>query len=420
MTITKILGVRARKISVGLGFASKSSGVNQDLCSNTGLNSLVGDTQTGSLSSFEPLDKSQNLQSGVDCLMGTIHDGFKDIAAVRELVLFVGSAISDTFEQLPHGVACGIQWHPYLWQSVLYHCQISCQIDDNGKTHLWISITGKACRVDQQNLARLICYLAVNGFCCTRIDCATTDPKNRLAFRQIHNAIKKGDASGFRPEKALCQALPNEKDGWTQYCGVKGGGKSFTRIYRKPDADVRIERQFVKRDARIVFADLAHYYDNRDSSIPLVDTEYFRKICAYSISGISFIHRVSKNLSRCPELRWWSAFKKACEVEPIKFPPVCREENLETKKAWVERSVATSLAMIKKWMGASFFDWLHSIISNGAERFTKVQVAILHHATDTIAKKQAHFTGNLEIEVAEFLARLKLQDEQIYAGLMDF
>ena len=419
MTITNILGVRPRAIAKALGFATKSRRVKIDLCSNTGLNSQIGDAQTGSPSSLEPFQKSQHLQSGVDCLMGTIHDGFADLSAVRELVLFIGSSVGDTFEQLPHGVACGIQWHPYLWRSVLYHCQISCMVDDNAKTHLWISITGKACRVDQQNLARLMCYLAVNGFCCTRIDCATEDPKNRLKFSQLSNAISKGDCAGFRPLKSKSISLPHDKD-WTKYCGVANVGKSYTRIYRKLDADVRIERQFVKRDARLVFADLVHYYDNRDNSIPLLDTEYFRKICAYSISGISFIHRISKNLQRCPDLRWWSAFKKACQVEPIKFPPVSRQQSLETKNAWVERSVSTSLAMIKKWMGASFSDWLQAIISKGADRLTKVQIAILNHATDLIAKKEISFTGDLDREVSQFLTALNLQDDRIFSGLTYF
>lgn len=419
MSISKILGVRARKISVGLGFALKSRVVKLDLCSNTGLNCQVGQTTTASPSSLQPSVDNSKIASGVDALMGTMHDSFSDLSAVRDFVSYVGSAISDTFEQLPHGVLCGIQWHPYLWRSVLYHCQISCFVDDNAKTHLWVSITGKACRQNQQNLARLMCYLAVNGFCCTRIDCASEDPKNRLSFKQITRAIDKGDCSGFRPQKALRVNLPNGKE-WTQYCGVKNGGKSYTRIYQKEASSVRVERQFVKRDACLVFADLVNCYDNRDTSVSLVETQYFKKICSYSISGINFIHRVSKHLDRCSELRWWTAFKKACESEAITFPSVTREESLEKKKAWVERSVATSLAMIKKWMGASFSDWLYSIISNGAERLTKVQVAILHHATDLITKKEAHFTGNLEKEVSDFLSVLKIQDDKIFAGLMDF
>lgn len=424
MNISKILGISARKIAKVLGFASARRNVKIDLCSNTGLKSQEGAAQTGLNPSLEGQDKQlESLSSGIDWLMGTMHDSFKDLDAVREFVEYVASSIGDTLVQAPHGIACGIQWHPYLWRGVLHGSQLSCMIDDRGITHVWLSITGKACRQNQQNLARLMCYLAVNGFCCTRIDCATSDPQNRLKFHQISRAIDAGDCSGFRPDSKTGHKRisgVNGKD-WTHYLGSKNGGKSYTRIYHSTENGyVRIERQYVKRDARLVFADLAHYYDNRDSSLPLEQTEYFRKICSYSISGINFIRRISKNLDRCPQLRWWSAFKKACEVEPIKLPSVSKEESLEVKKAWVERSVATSLSMLKKWMGAAFSDWMHSIVSNGAERLTPKQLAMLHHCGSLIKEREAHFTGNLKKEMAEFQAALDFQNQQIFAGLVDF
>lgn len=433
MTITNILGIRSRAIAKALGFATKSRRlVKIDLCSNTGLKCHESATQTGSPSSFESPVESQDLASGVDWLMGTIHDAFLDLDDVREFVQYVASSVGDTFVQAAHGIACGIQWHPYLWRAVLHGSQISCMIDDNLRTHVWVSITGKSCRLDQQRLARLMCYLAFKGFTCTRIDCATTDPKDRLKCRQITNAINKGDCSGFRANKSLAIALPNDKD-WTRYCGVKNGGKSYTRIYQRPDSHPRIERQFVKRDARLVFADLVHYYDNRDTLVTLLETEYFRKICAYSISGISFIHRISKHLNRCPELRWWTAFKKACATEPIKFPPVTKEESLEVKKRWLERSVSTSLAMMKKWMGAAFPEWIFRIISEGSDRLTDRQMALLHQFRLSLPKDKKHFTfkrlnfkkkqtftGNVKQQLLDFADLLKQRDDQIFNHGMDF
>lgn len=422
MNITSILGVAARRIAKGLGFGTV------DLCSNTGLNSRESAPQTVSPPPIPPPEVPQNLASGIDWLMGTIHDGFKDLDEIREFIEYVASAVGDTFTQLPHGINCGIHWHPYLWRGALHNSQISCMIDDNLRTHLWISITGKSCRLDQENIARLMLYLAFKGFCCTRIDCATSDPKNRLKCNHISNAIKKSDCSGFHADKSVLISLPNEKD-WTRYCGIKNGGKSYTRIYQKLDEAVRIERQFVKRDARLVFADLVHFYDNRDTSILLIESEYFRRICSYSISGISFLHRISKNLSRCPELRWWATFKKACATEPIKFPPITKDESLEIKKRWIERSVATTLALLKKWMGKNYSDWLYRIVSEGAERLTDKQLAMLQHFQSSIKRislkqinfrKKIQFTGNLKAQLQALALSLQLRDEEIYEGLRAF
>lgn len=422
MNITTILGIRARGIAKNLGFGKK------DLCSNTGLKSRGSDAQTVLPPSVDPIQEPQNLTSGVDWLMGTVHDGFRDLEEVREFVLYVADAVGDTLVQLPHGIACGIQWHPYLWRGVLHNSQVSCMIDDNLRTHLWISITGKSCRLDQQRLAGLMLYLAFKGFCCTRIDCATSDPKNRLKAKQIANAISKGDCAGFHADKSLSIGLPHDKE-WTRYCGIKNGGKSYTRIYQKQEEAVRIERQFVKRDARLVFADLVHYYDNRDTTVSLVETQYFRRICSYSISGISFLHRISKNLSRCPELRWWAAFKKACETEPIKFPPVTKDESLEIKKRWIERSVSTTLALLKKWMGKDYSDWLYRIVTDGAERLTEKQLAMLQHFQSSVKKitlkqinfrKKKQFTGNLKAELQAFARSLQLRDDEIYQGMRAF
>lgn len=422
MNISSILGVAARRIAKGFGFGRV------DLCSNTGLKSRECDPQTVCPPSLPPLPIQQELASGVDWLMGTIHDGFRDLEEVREFALYVADAIGDTLIQLPHGIGCGIQWHPYLWRGVLHNSQVSCFVDDNLRTHVWVSITGKSCRLDQQRLIRLMLDLALKGFCCTRIDCATSDPKNRLKCKQITNAINKRDCSGFHPDKSLSIQLPHEKD-WTRYCGVKNGGKSYTRIYQRPDQPVRIERQFVKRDARLVFADLVHFYDNRDTSIPLIETEYFRRICSYSISGISFLHRISKNLSRCPELRWWAAFKKACATEAIRFPPITKDESLEIKKRWVERSVATTLALLKKWLGKNYSDWLYRIVAEGAERLTDKQLAMLQHSRSSLKRislkqinfrKKIQFTGNLKAELKAFAASLQLRDDEIFAGLREF
>lgn len=437
MNISKIIGIRARKIAKAIGFAVATRTVKQDLCSNTGLKSRRQGSTTGLLPSSQDSEvKLETLSSGIDWLMGTMHDSFRDLDAVREFVEFVASAIGDTFVQATHGIACGIQWHPYLWRGVLHGSQVSCMVDDRGITHLWVSITGKSCRNGQQNLARLMVYLAVNGFCCTRIDCATSDPKNRLTFKQIAKAIDNGECTGFRPLSKTGHKRISGVDGvdWTHYCGSKNGGKSYTRIYHSVENGyVKIERQYVKRDARLVFAELAHLYDNRDLTVLLEETPYFRRICSFSISGIGFIKRISKNLSRCPDLRWWAAFKKACETEPIKLPSISRQESLEVKKSWVERSVATSLAMLKKWMGSAFSDWIYKIISDAAERLTEKQLAILHQFRLSLPAdkkkvtlrhlnpiKKQRFTGNLKEQLAAFAESIRLRDEQIFNFGMEF
>lgn len=412
MTIPKILGFASKRLLRAIGFASKKRLLgNKHLSSKTGVMCKEDNPQSGLPSDIEAI--KTGFESGVDWVAGTIHCHFKDLDAITKFVDFVGGQISDEFLIQDHGKLCGHTWHPLYWLSAAYGSIITACVDDRLDTHLYISITGKACRTNQQCIAQLLVYLSGCGFSATRLDCAVADFDCRLKYEQIKRAIDSGECKGFRPQKSKRIAGYQDKN-WTHYCGVKDSGSSFTRIYHDEErCCVRVERQYTDRDAKLVFAHLAKIYDERNHSISFEESGYFREIANLSISTIGFIKRISKHLDRCPDLAWWERFKKAINSNPIKFPPEIRTISIEKTMNWFERQIKSSIAFLKKAMGSGFNDWWLGLCKRGNDALTPKQLAILKsQAGYKVSSNAKKFTGNAKQVLADIAQNvLNLQEQ---------
>lgn len=356
---------------------TKFKGFGKTPSSNTGLNSHNDNNQ-------QIIVNDIALSSAIDWLSGTLraelsHDELLD------LVAFTGDYLDDEFVRLDYGKSVGNTFMPWQWRSARTGCQFLAQHDpETNQAYVYISIVGKACRGNQENLMRLICYLRDKGFKATRIDCATADLMNRLKYDDIVEAVDNGDCKGFRPEskngfKKVSAA--NNRD-WTTYLGSRGSD-AFTRIYHtEENGHVRIEREYHDTRANIVFQCLASIY-----SVKLIDREetlsyLFSTVRSFSIEGIDFIKRTSKNLSRCVRLDWWQNFLKACVVEPIRVPTEKKESTIEKKKAHVEKQYAATLAMILQHEPENFYHWVRGLVSQGKERMTDIQKALVRNECD--------------------------------------
>ena len=350
----------------------KFKGFGKTPSSNTGLNSHNDDNQ-------QKLINKITLSSELDWLAGTLRVSLNH-AELLDLVEYVGSALDDEFIRLDHGKALGNTYFSCLWQSARTKCMFLAQHDPElNQAYIYISIVGKACRGDQENLMRLICYLRAKGFKATRIDCATSDLMNRLKFRDIVEAVDHGDCKGFRPEsrngfKKISGV--NDRD-WTAYLGSRGSD-AFTRIYHTTENGyVRIEREYHDTRADAVFQCLANIYELKQIERETMLSTLFQMIRNFSVEGIDFIKRTSKNLSRCIRLEWWNSFLKACDAEPVRIPTEKKESTIEKKKAHIDKQYAASLAMILQHDPEYFYHWIRGLVSQGKERMTDTQKAIV-------------------------------------------
>ena len=351
---------------------AKFKGFGKTPSSNTGLNSQNEDNQ-------QKLVNKITLSSAIDWLAGTLrvslnHDELLD------LVKYVGSALDDEFISLDHGRALGNNYFPWQWQSARTKCMFLAQHDPElNQANIYISIVGKACRGDQENLMRLICYLRAKGFKATRIDCVTSDLMNRLKYRDIVEAVDNGDCKGFRPDSRngfKKYSGVNDRD-WTTYLGSRSSD-AFTRIYHTiENGYVRIEREYHDTRADAVFQSLANIYEWNHIERETMLSTLFQLIRNYSVEGIDFIRRISKNLSRCVRLEWWDNFIKACDAEPVRIPTEKKESTIEKKKAHIDKQYAASLAMILQHDPEYFYHWIRGLVSQGKERMTDMQKAVV-------------------------------------------
>ena len=349
---------------------TKFKGFGKTPSSNTGLNSQNEDNQ-------QQIVNELTLLSAIDWLSGTLRIALSH-DELLELVKFVGGYLGDEFVKLDYGKSVGNTFMSWQWRSARTGCQFLANHDPElNQAYIYISIVGKACRGNQEDLMRLICYLRAKGFKATRIDCATSDLMNRLKYHEIVEAVDNGDCKGFRPDskKGFSKhSHANDRD-WTTYLGSRGSD-AFTRIYHTTDNGyVRIEREFHDTRANDVFQCLANIYELSEIKREAMLSSLFKLIRSFSIEGIDFIKRTSKNLSRCLRLAWWDNFVKACDVEPVNIPTEKVESTIEKKKAHVKKQYAATFAMILQHDPENFYSWFRDLVSEGKERMNDMQKA---------------------------------------------
>ena len=71
---------------------------------------------------------------------------------------------------------------------------------------------------------------------------------------------------------------------------------------------------------------------------------------------------------------WWSKFLHECEQQPVQVPEP--QYRIDKKKAWLEKSVAKTMALILEAKGGDM-DWVYDSIRKGKQRFTPEDLAML-------------------------------------------
>ena len=351
----------------------KFKGFGKTPSSNTGLDSQNAANQ-------QKIVNELTLLSAIDWLSGTLKTTLSH-NELLELVAFTGDYLNDEFVKRDHGRSIGNTFMPWFWQSARTGCQFLAQHDpETNQAYIYISIVGKACRGNQENLMRLICYLRAKGFKATRVDCATSDLMNRLKYDDIIEAVDTGNCKGFSiksDQKGFKKTSGANNRNWSTDLGSRGSD-AMTRIYHKDsNGYVRIEREYHDTRANAVFQSLANIYEISSIERETMLTTLFGLVRSYSIEGIDFIKRTSKNLSRCLRLEWWDNFVKACDVEPIRIPTEKVIPTIEKSIAHLEKQYRATFAMILQYDPVNFYSWFRKFVSEGRERMTDTQKALV-------------------------------------------
>ena len=214
----------------------------------------------------------------------------------------------------------------------------------------------------------------------TRADVAYDEPTRMILPHEIAAESQKGNYTGFRrSEHQSPLKLNGQREGDQIAFGRRGkaGSGKYLRIYDKlleSDGDnpcVRYEVEFAKRRARAVIFELsqAETFDK------------FVALMAGLVGGaIDFIERDNRaggrNIDRASRLDWWSRI-----VERLGRVRVAAERpsmKIETSKEWVETSVATTLATLRKAIGQKEFKlWIEQLVEGAEVRITPKQSAAI-------------------------------------------
>ena len=210
------------------------------------------------------------------------------------------------------------------------------------------------------------------GFMPTRADVALDDFDRSLDYHRIEQAIVAKNYTGFR--KARPHGHPALGEGWTWELGRRSSEK-FVRIYDKfaeSGGEINAIRMELELKDEYAHAFWLQYLDRTDD-LP-------QWLCNRVLESVDFIYRTGdKNVVRAKPLEWWAEFiAKFWTDDGIKLRPKRIKATLQSKVSWVNRSVVTSLAVLREVMGGGKFDdWLRDMVASGKQRMNRYHMALI-------------------------------------------
>ena len=215
----------------------------------------------------------------------------------------------------------------------------------------FLSISGSPLRtISVCNQVRFFKYLRDNtNFRATRIDIALDDYRRTCTFKRLKAAIQKGNLTKFRTT-TIYEGDYTFKDGQVHrgLPSIYFGSKNSTRrlifydaLVHDYDAD-RFEYRLKEKEA----AEYFNYFT--DSSCIIWDCDQdFEKLLGSMLAGtivgsIDFINKKSRNLNRCPRLRFW---KKFCDTlgTSLIFSVIREDTTIQKKVKWILKSWRNTL-----------------------------------------------------------------------------
>ena len=266
--------------------------------------------------------------------------------------------------------------------------------DDPGSLRFTLS-GGLLERCEVPDTVRLIHRLIhMYGGKFNRIDLTVDDFSRLMLPEYIREANKAGNYSGYR--KGNFQYLTDDNGdcysaGWTIYLGSRTSDK-YVRYYNaKPKHGIDAFRYEVeyKDDAANMIAtaiantiakDNAKYNSSMIAKIKVNET-LSSLICALIIGNTAFVDRTNADrLSRSVPLPFWQDFVTRMGGKGTRLSPPIIKPTMERAIAWLERSVAGTLAMVSQYVGSDKISYIRSLAAAGRERMGARHTSMLNAA----------------------------------------
>ncbi len=358
--------------------AANSKGFLATPVSNTGLTCL--DSQLFSridyLTAIVPVADASTVYS----LLESIALQYKDsIEYSWERGHFIGRQFSNQGRSV-HGISA--QWN------------LPGENDDLGSLRFTLS-GGLLERCDVPDTVRLIHRLIhIHGAKINRIDLTVDDFSRSMLPEYIRDANQAGNYSGYR--SGNFQYITDDNGdcysaGWTIYLGSRTSDK-FVRYYNariKHGIDAfRYEVEYKNESANVIANAIANTiakdnakYNSSMIAKMKVDETLSSLICELIIGNTAFIDRSNADrLSRSAPLPFWHDFVTRMGGKGTRLSPPIIKPTMERSIAWLERSVAGTLAMVSQYVGADKFSYIRSLAALGIEKMGARHTSMLSAA----------------------------------------
>jgi len=245
-------------------------------------------------------------------------------------------------------------------------CRVHCD-------RITLDCPGSACdELTVGDLLLMIEYSEALGGKCSRIDVYFDDYNRRVSFDDLKSAAEHRDFSGLIDYRITHAGKVGQTGNTREEVsfgkrGKRGNGK-YLRWYNKElesNGDHKSDRwevEFTQKKADIVFKKLASCRGSLDA---------FAVLCGSLVAGcITFVHRTGdKNIKRLQRYEWWEQIVELLGGE-VKIRVERKKDSLTGKMGWLERSVAPTLACVKKVFvdKDAFYRWLWDVCSDGDGR----------------------------------------------------
>jgi len=227
---------------------------------------------------------------------------------------------------------------------------------------------------------------------CSRLDSRLDDWSfNLIPKDEMREAAIRGDKSGF---KKFGYAEEIDDGGDKRYRYTFGGRKSesYIRIYNhlwdaedengdRVESD-RFECEFKGSKAQQVYEMIGDLQRDYEKSNEEWNDELADFFIALVVGQVDFVNKSEKqgkrvNKKDCKRLQFWQVFLQKVG-EGIKVHTARKISNLQTRKDWMRRSVAKTLAIFREGMGVSDFNReIERLIAAGIERLSTMDYMMI-------------------------------------------
>lgn len=213
---------------------------------------------------------------------------------------------------------------------------------------------------------------------CTRIDIALDDREKFIKLGKIEHARKAGHFFNCSYSERISSKRRGEPEGVTIYFGARASDKRL-RIYDKTlESKGRIlgnrwEGQFRRKAAGEVFRFWCDAWRRSPNTISNALARVVLGIIDFRKRGDDDTDR-----HRCEPVEWFQSLIEAVNVDPMRIVVKAEEKKMQRSLNWVNRSVGSTLAMIKISLGSEFMPYIERVVNEGGAKLNNLRREIAY------------------------------------------